>query len=316
MTDFVDFADFTGISINNKPKITKAPKKEKKKEEDSKYITSNGNKIIYDNQTMQYYRVLRARKMDPLFNQELNDTNGFKYKYQWDPYTGEILIKNLRHGSLEKESVLAVEDPYGPLYFHPDNLIKYYHTNRLRNLWEDGSDEANGYFEGRYDDLVGIGEEFHIQSRGNFPERYLFRLPITDCYLTKDHEEKFITLGPKLTDEDAKEIDRLAALWGDSYRQQYGKHRPSLVIMKKLYDTAINGESRTISVTFPEEYGNKDLAGKAATFDITAKKLSRPVVPAVDDELAKKLAFDDLAELRRSWASASSANTMRCPASG
>ena len=44
---------------------------------------------------------------------------------------------------------------------------------------------------------------------------------------------------------------------------------------------------------------NKDLAGKAATFDITAKKLSRPVVPAVDDELAKKLAFDDLAELRR-----------------
>ena len=35
------------------------------------------------------------------------------------------------------------------------------------------------------------------------------------------------------------------------------------------------GESRTISVTFPEDYGNKDLAGKAATFDITAKKLSR-----------------------------------------
>jgi trigger factor len=59
------------------------------------------------------------------------------------------------------------------------------------------------------------------------------------------------------------------------------------------------GEDRTISVTFPEEYGNKDLAGKAATFDITAKKLSRPVVPPVDDELAKKLAFDDLTELRR-----------------
>ncbi len=59
------------------------------------------------------------------------------------------------------------------------------------------------------------------------------------------------------------------------------------------------GDSRTISVTFPEEYGTKDLAGKAATFDITAKKLSRPVVPAVDDELAKKMAFDDLAGLRR-----------------
>ena len=58
------------------------------------------------------------------------------------------------------------------------------------------------------------------------------------------------------------------------------------------------GESKTISVTFPEDYGNKDLAGKAATFDITAKKLSRSVEPAVDEELAKKLAFEDLAELR------------------
>ncbi len=59
------------------------------------------------------------------------------------------------------------------------------------------------------------------------------------------------------------------------------------------------GDNRTIAVTFPADYTNKDLAGKAATFDITAKKLSRPVVPAVDDELATKLAFDDLGGLRR-----------------
>lgn len=60
------------------------------------------------------------------------------------------------------------------------------------------------------------------------------------------------------------------------------------------------GEARTIDVTFPADYGNKDLAGKPATFDVTAKKLSRFVVPAVDDEFAKKLTFDDLAELRES----------------
>ena len=59
------------------------------------------------------------------------------------------------------------------------------------------------------------------------------------------------------------------------------------------------GENRTIAVTFPAEYANKELAGKAATFDITVKKLSRALVPAVDEELAKKLAFDDLAELRK-----------------
>ena len=58
------------------------------------------------------------------------------------------------------------------------------------------------------------------------------------------------------------------------------------------------GESRTIEVTFPAEYGVPTLAGKAASFEMTAHKLSRPVVPAQDDEFAKKLGFDDLAAMR------------------
>jgi trigger factor len=58
------------------------------------------------------------------------------------------------------------------------------------------------------------------------------------------------------------------------------------------------GETRTIEVTFPAEYGVPTLAGKAASFDVTAHKLSRAVVPAADDELAKKLGFDDLAAMR------------------
>ncbi|HEY7576306.1 MAG TPA: trigger factor [Acetobacteraceae bacterium] len=58
------------------------------------------------------------------------------------------------------------------------------------------------------------------------------------------------------------------------------------------------GETRTIEVSFPAEYGVPTLAGKAAAFEVTAKALNRPVVPAVDEELAKKLAFEDLAEMR------------------
>lgn len=58
------------------------------------------------------------------------------------------------------------------------------------------------------------------------------------------------------------------------------------------------GETRTIEVNFPADYGVPTLAGKLATFEVTAKALNRPAVPAVDDELAKKLAFEDLAEMR------------------
>jgi trigger factor len=58
------------------------------------------------------------------------------------------------------------------------------------------------------------------------------------------------------------------------------------------------GETRTIEVTFPTEYGVPDLAGKAATFEVTGKKLSRSMVPELDDALAKKLGFDDLPAMR------------------
>jgi len=60
------------------------------------------------------------------------------------------------------------------------------------------------------------------------------------------------------------------------------------------------GETRQISVTFPEEYGAKELAGKAATFDITAKKLKRAVLPAIDETLAETLGFEGgLSEVRQ-----------------
>ncbi len=57
-------------------------------------------------------------------------------------------------------------------------------------------------------------------------------------------------------------------------------------------------ETRTINVTFPETYGKADLAGKAATFDITVKQLSTQIVPAADDELAKKVGAEDLNAVR------------------
>ena len=58
------------------------------------------------------------------------------------------------------------------------------------------------------------------------------------------------------------------------------------------------GETRTINVTFPETYGNKELAGKAATFDITVKQVSTQTIPPIDDDLAKKLGADDLVTIR------------------
>jgi trigger factor len=58
------------------------------------------------------------------------------------------------------------------------------------------------------------------------------------------------------------------------------------------------GETRTIEVTFPTTYGAANLAGKLASFDVTAHALSRAVLPAPDDALATKLGFDDMTAMR------------------
>ncbi len=59
------------------------------------------------------------------------------------------------------------------------------------------------------------------------------------------------------------------------------------------------GEERQIQVTFPEEYGNKELAGKHATFDLKAGALQQAKPLAIDDALAEKLGFENLEDLRK-----------------
>ncbi len=58
------------------------------------------------------------------------------------------------------------------------------------------------------------------------------------------------------------------------------------------------GEERQIAVTFPAEYGNKELAGQPATFDLKATKLEQPKPMPIDDALAEKLGFENLEKLR------------------
>ena len=49
------------------------------------------------------------------------------------------------------------------------------------------------------------------------------------------------------------------------------------------------GESKTITVKFPEDYHAKDLAGKDADFKVTLHEIQQKAEAKLDDELAKKL---------------------------
>ncbi len=58
------------------------------------------------------------------------------------------------------------------------------------------------------------------------------------------------------------------------------------------------GEERTVDVSFPENYGSTELAGKAASFAVTVKEISAPGESVIDDELAKGFGLESLDKLK------------------
>ncbi|EPX87232.1 trigger factor [Rubellimicrobium thermophilum DSM 16684] len=58
------------------------------------------------------------------------------------------------------------------------------------------------------------------------------------------------------------------------------------------------GEEKEVTVTFPENYGARHLAGKTAVFSVTVKAVKEPKPASVDDELAKRFGADDLEALK------------------
>jgi trigger factor len=58
------------------------------------------------------------------------------------------------------------------------------------------------------------------------------------------------------------------------------------------------GDEKVVKVTFPAEYGVKELAGKPAEFEVKVGGVEKPVKAEINDDFAKKLGFEDLSKLK------------------
>ena len=56
---------------------------------------------------------------------------------------------------------------------------------------------------------------------------------------------------------------------------------------------AAAGDNRSLSVSFPEDYRGKEVAGKTAQFEVAVKRVEAPRLPEVDAEFAKSLGVMD-----------------------
>src|SRR5207247_9366367 len=56
------------------------------------------------------------------------------------------------------------------------------------------------------------------------------------------------------------------------------------------------GEEREVKVTFPDDYGNEELAGKDAVFEASVKEVKEKRLPELDDDLAAEAVGCDTLE--------------------
>jgi trigger factor len=84
---------------------------------------------------------------------------------------------------------------------------------------------------------------------------------------------------------DGKEMENGSA---DNYPLEIGSDTFIPGFEEQLVGMKV-GEEKEIKVTFPENYGAKEIAGKEATFKVKLNKIQEKKTPEVNDELAKKL---------------------------
>ena len=111
--------------------------------------------------------------------------------------------------------------------------------------------------------------------------------------------------GAEVKDGDFTTLDFKGFVDGEAFDGGEGKDYPLQIgsnsFIPGFEDQLVGakiGEERDVNVKFPEEYHAKELAGKDATFKCTIRSIKTKELPAIDDELAKKVSkFETLDEL-------------------
>ncbi len=94
---------------------------------------------------------------------------------------------------------------------------------------------------------------------------------------------------------DGKEFDGGAA---KGHKLEIGSNQFIAGFEDQLIGRKI-GSVGDINVTFPENYGSPDLAGKPAVFTVTINEIHKKIPATIDEAFAKSIGFDDLPALQK-----------------
>ncbi|MBF6618387.1 trigger factor [Pollutimonas thiosulfatoxidans] len=114
--------------------------------------------------------------------------------------------------------------------------------------------------------------------------------------LRKQRAEYEAREGREAQDDDRVTLDFVGTIDGVAFDGGTAEKFPFVLGQGRMlpeFETAVRGmkagESKTFPLSFPEDYGSKEVAGKTAEFKITVTEVAEPVLPVVDAEFAKSL---------------------------
>ena len=111
--------------------------------------------------------------------------------------------------------------------------------------------------------------------------------------------------GSKAKDGDQVVIDFIGTVGGEAFDGGSSEDYPLVLGSNSFipgFETQLVGckvgEDKKVKVTFPQEYGSENLAGKDAEFACKIKNVKEPVPAKINDELATKFGAEDLKALK------------------
>lgn len=95
---------------------------------------------------------------------------------------------------------------------------------------------------------------------------------------------------------DRVTLDFVGRIDGEEFEGGKAENFPFVLGQGRMlaeFETAVTGmkvgEEKTFPLTFPEDYGSPEVAGKTAEFTITVREVAEGILPEVDTEFAKQL---------------------------
>ena len=192
-----------------------------------------------------------------------------------------------------------------------DKLVE---DNKLRPAMQPQVDLGDDYEEGKDAELsvsMEVLPAIEVPSLAGLKLEKLI-VPVSDTQVDEaveriaSQQKSFETKdGKKAADGDQVVCDFVGKLDGEVFEGGSAEKQPITIgsgqLIPGFEEQLVGlkaGDEKQITVTFPEDYGAENLAGKDATFDITVHEIKVPGEMKIDDDFAKELGLEGLDQLK------------------